>query len=167
MGSEMCIRDREYSNVKFKIASYLGDSLIKEMFSPLEDLMEIDYGSESWLPIKSFAELIYDFDIMVAPLKDNIWYEGKSALRAGLGMAMGIPVVVSPVGEQKYVVKHGVSGFLARNEDEWYNYLRMLIEDENLRRRVGREGRKTAERELSLEVNGEKLYKIIRTVAES
>ncbi|RLE46389.1 MAG: hypothetical protein DRJ31_10075 [Candidatus Methanomethylicota archaeon] len=84
-----------------------------------------------------------------------------------MGMAMGIPVVASPVGEQKYVVKHGVSGFLARNEDEWYNYLRMLIEDENLRRRVGREGRKTAERELSLEVNGEKLYKIIKTVAES
>jgi glycosyltransferase involved in cell wall biosynthesis len=156
---------KEYGNVKFKIASYLGDLTIKEMFSPLENIMEIDYGAEYWLPLKAFAELIYDFDILVAPLKNTMWYEGKSALRVGIGMAMGIPVIASPVGEQKYVVKHGVNGFLARNEEEWYNYLKMLIEDENLQRRIGREGRKTAEKEFSLEVNGERLYEIIRNLA--
>jgi len=80
---------------------------------------------------------------------------------------MGIPVVASPVGEQKYVIKHGVNGFLARNEEEWYNYLRILIEDDDLRRRMGREGRKTAEKELSLEVNGERLYEIIKDIAGS
>ena len=158
---------KECGNVKFKIASYLGDSLIKEMFSPLEDLMEVDYGSERWLPIKSFAELIYDFDIMVAPLKGNIWYEGKSALRAGLGMAMGIPVVASPVGEQKYVIRHGINGFLAKSEDEWVKYLSILIEDDNLRNRMGEEGRKIAEKELSMEVNGKKLYEIIKSIVES
>jgi glycosyltransferase involved in cell wall biosynthesis len=81
-------------------------------------------------------------------------------------MAMGIPVVASPVGEQKYVVKHGVNGFFAKNEEEWYNYLKMLIEDDDLRRRMGREARKTAEKELSLEVNGKKLYKIIKRIVE-
>jgi len=60
----------------------------------------------------------------------------------------------------------GLTVFLARNEKEWYNYLKMLIEDEDLRRRIGREGRKTAERELSLEVNGERLYKIIKAMVE-
>jgi len=43
----------------------------------------------------------------------------------------------------------------------------MLIEDDNLRRRIGKEGRKTAEKDLSLEVNGKKLYEIIKGVVES
>jgi len=33
-------------------------------------------------------------------------------------MAIGIPVLASPIGEQKYIVKHGVNGFLVRTEDE-------------------------------------------------
>jgi len=158
---------KEYNkSVKFKIASYLGDWRIKSLFSPLEKYMEVDYGSKKWLSTEKFAKLIYDSDIMVAPLRRTLWYEGKSALRVGIGMAMGIPVVASPVGEQKYVIKHGVNGFLARNEQEWYNYLRMLIEDEKLRRKMGREGRKTAEKELSIEVNGRKLYDIISSLVE-
>ena len=156
---------KEYGKrVRFKIVSYLGDKRVKALFGPLERLMEIDYGSEQWLPMKEFAKLVYDTDIMVAPLLKNKWYQGKSALRVGIGMAMGVPVVASPVGEQKYVIKHGVNGLLARNEQEWYNYLKGLIEDENLRRSIGREGRKTAEKELSLEVNGKKLYEIIKSI---
>jgi glycosyltransferase involved in cell wall biosynthesis len=154
----------EYDNLKFKIASYLGDPSIKEMFSSLESIIEVDYGAEQWTTMQTFAKLIYDFDILVAPLKNTLWNEGKSALRVGIGMAMGIPVIASPVGEQKYVIKNGVNGFFAKNEEEWYNYLKMLIEDDNLRRRMGREGRKTAEKELSLEVNAKRLYEIIRNL---
>lgn len=54
-----------------------------------------------------------------------------------------------------------------RNEQEWYNYLKILIEDEKLRKKMGMEGRKTAEKELSLEVNGKNCIKIIKAVAES
>ena len=151
-------------DIRFKIASYLGDLRVKRLFNKLESLIEIDYGSDSWLPLESFAELLYDFDIMVAPLKNALWYEGKSALRVGLGMAMGIPVVASPVGEQKHVIKHGFNGFFAKSEEEWYKYLEMLIENDDLRKKIGKEARKTAERELSLEVNGRKLYRIIRKV---
>ncbi|HIE15153.1 TPA: glycosyltransferase [Candidatus Bathyarchaeota archaeon] len=158
---------KEYGKrVRFKIASYLGDKRIKALFSPLERFMEVDYGSEKWLTRKEFAKLIYDSEIMVAPLRHTQWYEGKSALRVGIGMGMGIPVIASPVGEQKYVIKHGVNGFLARNEDEWYNYLKILIEDEELRKEIGLRGRKTAEKELSMEVNGRKLYNVINSLME-
>jgi glycosyltransferase involved in cell wall biosynthesis len=155
---------KEYDNVKFKIASSLGDPSIKEMFSPLESVMEVDYGSEHWIPMQIFAKLIYDFDISVSPLESTMWNEGKSALRVGTSMAMGIPVVASPVGGQKYVVKHGVNGFLARNEEEWCNYLRILIEDEELRKEMGFRGREIAEKELSAEVNGRKLYNIVSSL---
>ena len=157
---------KEY-DFKFKIASWAGDEIVKQMFKKLEDLIEVDDGSDNFLLFSEHVELCRDFDILVAPLQHTSWYEGKSALRVGIGMAMGIPIVASPVGEQKYVVKHGVNGFIARNEEEWYNYLRILIEDDNLRRRMGREGRKIAEKELSIEVNGRKLYDIISSLVES
>lgn len=158
---------KEYGKrVKFKIVSYLGDQRIKALFGPLEKFIEVDYGSEQWLPMKEHAKLIYDTDIMVAPLQSTRWNEGKSALRVGIGMALGIPVIASPVGEQKYVIRHGVNGFLANNEEEWYTYLKILIEDEHLRKKMGKEGRKIAENELSLEVNGKKLYEIIKRTLE-
>lgn len=157
---------KEYE-IKFKIVSWLGDIRVKQIFKKLEKHAEVDYGADHWVSQTEHLNLCQDFDIMVAPLQSTQWYEGKSAFRVGIGMAMGIPVVASPVGEQKYVIKHGVNAFLARNEEEWYNYLKMLIEDEDLRRRIGREGRKTAEKELSLEVNGRKLYEIIKTIIKS
>jgi glycosyltransferase involved in cell wall biosynthesis len=151
-------------DIRFKMSSYIGDLKVKQMFKKLEDLMEIDYGSDHWLPLTKFAELLCDFDIMVAPLTKNVWNEGKSALRVSAGMAMGIPVVASPVGEQKYVIRDGVNGFLAKTEEEWYIHLSKLIESDELRRVVGKRARETSERELSLHVCGEKLYNVIRSI---
>jgi len=153
-------------DIKFKIISYLGDLRVKQMFSKLEKFIEVDYGLKQWVPMNKLSELMSDFDIMVAPLQKTFWYEGKSALRVGIGMAMGIPVVASPVGEQKYVIKHGVNGFLARNEEEWYQYLRTLIEDSKLRTTIERRGRETAEKELSLAVWGKKLFDIMNRLLQ-
>jgi len=153
-------------DIKFKVVSYLGDLKIKQMFRTLEKVVEIDYGLDHWVPLAKYSKLMSDFDIMVAPLQKTLWYEGKSALRVGAGMAMGIPVVASPVGEQKYVIKHGVNGFLAKHEEEWYQYLKLLIEDGKLRREIGRKGREIAEKELSLHICGKKLYDIVKALTE-
>ena len=149
-------------DIKFKVVSYLGDLKVKQMFRTLEKVVEVDYGLDHWVPLAKYSQLLSDFDIMVAPLQKTLWYEGKSALRVGIGMAMGLPVVASPVGEQKYVLRHGINGFLAKGEEEWYNYLKMLIEDSNLRDSMGKSGRETAEKELSSLVCGKKLFDIIK-----
>jgi glycosyltransferase involved in cell wall biosynthesis len=151
---------RKY-DIRFKIVSFLGDQRIKQIFEKLEHSVEVDYGLDHWVPLTDYAALLSDFDILVAPLLTSDWYEGKSSLRVGIGMAMGIPVVASPVGEQKYVIKHGINGFLAKNEEEWYKYLQMLIEDEKLRNFIGKSGRETAKKKLSSSVCGKKLFDII------
>jgi glycosyltransferase involved in cell wall biosynthesis len=147
--------------LKLKLVSSLGDPKVKKLFKGLETKMEVEYGSKHWLSAKDFAASLSDFDIMLAPIQKTPWYEGKSALRVGIGMAMGIPVVASPVGEQKYVIRHKVNGFLAQNDQDWYSCLKLLIDDYELRRDMGRRGRETAEKELSLRVCGNKLLKII------
>ena len=148
-------------DIRFKIVSFLGDLRVKQLFKGLENTMKIDYGSDSWLPLEDFAECMSDFDILVSPLQKTGWYEGKSGFRAGVGMAMGIPVVASPVGEQKHIIRHGINGFLAETEEDWYRYLKILIKDGRLRRLMGHNGRETAEKELSLPICGKKLFEII------
>ena len=154
---------KEHS-IRFKLASFMGDAKVKQMFENLESLIEIDYGSDHWLSLRQFAEQLFDFDIMVAPLATNDWNQGKSALRVSAGMAMGIPVVASPVGEQKYVIHHGVNGFLAANELEWYSFLKVLIENDELRHEMGTHARETSENELSLDISGKRLNSIIRSL---
>jgi glycosyltransferase involved in cell wall biosynthesis len=150
--------------VKFKIVSYLGDQRIKKMFEKLTTHMEIDYGSMFWLSLADFAQALSEFDILLAPIQKTPWFEGKSALRVGIGMAMGIPVVASPVGEQKYVIRHGVNGFLAKDEDDWYKYLKLLIENRAIRASIGSNGRATAEKELSTPICGRKLAEILSQI---
>ncbi|MGE5533259.1 MAG: glycosyltransferase [Bacillota bacterium] len=154
----------EEFKIKLKLVSSLGNAKVKELFSDLEGKIEVDYGPRFWLPVNQFIREISDFDIFMAPIKDTPWYNGKSALRVGIGMALGIPVVASPVGEQKYLIKNRQNGFIATSEEDWYYYLKLLIQDEKLRRSIGYSGRQTVERELSLEVCGAKLIEVLKNL---
>jgi glycosyltransferase involved in cell wall biosynthesis len=86
-------------------------------------------------------ELVTRIDIGVMPLGDTPWERGKCAMKALVYMAGGAPVVCSPVGEARYVVEDGVSGFFADSAEEWESVLAALVEDAALRNRVGLAGR--------------------------
>jgi len=154
----------EEHDFRFKICSYMGDEKVKQMFAKLGRLIEIDFGLDHWLSLGLFAEQMFDFDILVAPLVNSDWNQGKSALRVSAGMAMGIPVVASPFGEQKYIIRHGVNGFLATNDQEWYRYLKSLVENDDLRLEIGKRARETSEKELSLSNSSKSLNFIIRSL---
>lgn len=147
-------------DIRFKIVSYMGDERVKNAFRKVESCVEVNYGMTHWVPLDRLPRLICDFDVLVSPFTKTLWFEGKSVVKVAIGMATGIPIVASPVGEQKYVIKHGINGFLAKNEEEWYEYLKMLIEDEKLRGSMGKSGRETAEKKLSSCVCGKKLFDI-------
>jgi glycosyltransferase involved in cell wall biosynthesis len=151
---------------KLSLVSSLGDPLIKQMFKPLEKSVTIDYGPTRWVPLIGIADLISNFDIMLCPLKKTAWYEGKSASRVGMGMAMGIPVIASPVGEQKYVVQNGVTGYLAADSNDWYTYLKQLLENGKLRQQMGDYGRQIVESCLSIDTVGKQLNDILENLAK-
>ena len=82
-------------------------------------------------------------------------------------MSAAIPCVASPVGVNQSIVKHGVNGFLASGEDDWYHELEKLINDPQLRRRLGENGRKDAVELYSREVCFEKLLTVIQSTQET
>ena len=80
-------------------------------------------------------------DIGIMPLPDNEWTNGKCGFKALQYMAMEIPSVVSPVGVNTKIVEDGVTGFYASTHAEWISVLERLINNAELRNRVGKNGR--------------------------
>lgn len=82
-------------------------------------------------------------DIGIMPLPDDEWTKGKCGLKGLQYMALEIPPVMSPVGVNNEIITDGVNGFLPKNEQEWFDNISLLIEDTLLRKKMGKEARKT------------------------
>jgi len=96
---------------------------------------------------------LHNFDIGIMPLPDNEWTRSKGGYKLLQYMACGIPCVASPVGINADIIQDGFNGFLAKNEEEWIEKLSLLIENPDLRRKMGENGRAIADEEYSLRAN--------------
>lgn len=105
-------------------------------------------------------------DIGVYPLEDSEWVKGKSGLKAIQYMAFGLPIVASNFGINPDLISHKVNGLLARNDDDWLNYLKKLVEDSELRRSLGGAARKLAVERYSLSAIESKYLDILKKTNE-
>jgi glycosyltransferase involved in cell wall biosynthesis len=108
-----------------------------------------------------------DMDIGVYPLVDEPWSWGKPGLKLVQYMAVGIPVVASPVGGNLEILRDGECGFFARTEAEWVDCLARLLEDGALRRRMGERGRNLVEERYCAQVQARVLADIFDRVSRS
>lgn len=129
----------EYANVRFKVVC---DKEFKA------EGMDTIY--KPWNPETEVSDL-QDFDIGIMPLKDDTWSQGKCGFKLLQYMAVGIPVVASPIGVNNDIITHGVNGFLAKTPDEWLECLSNIVNDGDLRHRLGIAGRKTVEEHYSVQ----------------
>jgi glycosyltransferase involved in cell wall biosynthesis len=81
------------------------------------------------------------------------WMRYKCGLKLLQYMAIGIPGVASPIGVNTEIVENGCNGFLATSGDEWQTALRRLLEDVELRRKLGKAARQTVEARYSIDVH--------------
>jgi glycosyltransferase involved in cell wall biosynthesis len=108
------------------------------------------------------VEDFQSIDIGIYPLEDSLWAAGKAGFKAIQYMAVGTPVVASPVGMTKELIRDGINGFLAESEEEWVAKISRLIEDTELCQRIGLNGRKTVEEKYSTAVNARRYIEIIK-----
>ncbi len=110
-------------------------------------------------------EPVQRFDVGIMPLQDGPWERGKCGLKLIHYMACGLPTVASPVGVNRQIVEHGVTGFLAESNDEWARALRTLRDSPELRARMGQAGRKKVERLYSLQVHAPRIARMLLEAA--
>ena len=116
-----------------------------------------------WSEVTEVKDL-HRFEMGVYPIPANEWSLGKSSLKALTYMAVGIPAIATAYGTNFRVIEHGVSGFLAKDDEEWVKYLVQLIDDVDLRKRVGLAGRKRVVNLFSVKANFPKYLKVFKTV---
>jgi glycosyltransferase involved in cell wall biosynthesis len=108
------------------------------------------------------VEDLWSMDVGIMPLFDDPWANGKCAMKAIQYLGVGVPAVVSPVGVNREVVPDGVCGFHASSEDEWVRALERLLDDADLRLRMGAEGRRRVENRYSAEVQAPRVGALLK-----
>lgn len=93
---------------------------------------------------KAEVEQLQKIDIGVYPLPFDDWVGGKSGLKAIQYMMLGLPCVATDVGTTPLIIRDDDNGLLVRTQDEWLEALRRLLDDPDLRRRLGEQARRDA-----------------------
>lgn len=130
---------------------------------PRATLPGILVEAKPWRLEEEVADL-QGFDVGLMPIPDDPWTRGKGGYKLLQYMAVGLPVVTSPVGINCRIVVDGVTGFWAKDPEEWEDRLSRLILDPGRRRAMGQAGRASVEREYSLAVSQERLLAALRSV---
>jgi glycosyltransferase involved in cell wall biosynthesis len=141
---------------KYKVKVFvMGDPEIK--------IDGVDLEAVPWSE-KVELENLQRFDIGVYPLPDEEWVYGKSGLKAIQYMALGVPTVATAIGANFRVIENGISGFLVKTDEEWYNALERLIENPQLRETLGKAGRERVELLYSIKANKDIYMKIFKSI---
>lgn len=135
--------------------------VISDVFADLgvRDVEEVAW-SES-----TEVEVLRRADIGLMPLPDDAWTRGKCGFKIIQYMALGIVPVASPVGANCEIVEHGVDGFLCDTDDAWHETLLRLIDDAELRARMGAAARRTAVERYSVASQLPRLDEALRDAA--
>ncbi|HUR84824.1 MAG TPA: glycosyltransferase [Solirubrobacteraceae bacterium] len=88
-----------------------------------------------WGPIETYPAAMSSFDIALAPATGSAFFRGKSDLRWLEASALGIPTVADPTLYP--AIDHGVTGLHAATPAEAREAILTLVDDADLRERVG------------------------------
>jgi len=152
------------SDIKFLIA---GDYGWKAHYQNYFRSFDLD-GRVSFLGYIQDIETFYKSCDVVILTSHERSIEGlpNSLLEA---MAMECPVISTNVSGIKEIIKHGENGFLVPDGDSFKlaKYLNILFSNDNLRREMGKMGRKTIIERFSENESMEKLVQVINKVVHS
>jgi glycosyltransferase involved in cell wall biosynthesis len=118
-----------------------------------------------WTDDARVRDVLAAFDIGLYPLEDSPYNRFKCGFKAVQYMALGLPVVASPVGETRIVVEQGGTGFLPASEADWHEALVRLVRNPDLRRTMGRRGRARAEAHYGLDVAADRWLAFLEQVS--
>ena len=164
------------SNLKFlhmieePLAAFLADHsdarllVVCDEKPEFKKIMAAQWRFAQWSADRE-VELVQQMNVGLMPLPDTDWARGKCSFKMLLYMAVGLPVVVSPVGHNREVMHWDDVGFAATTATEWYDALSSIFKDSRLADRLGQAGRTVVETHYSVAVNAQVLATIFREVA--
>lgn len=89
-----------------------------------------------WQPEKATRDL-GECDLSIRPMSDDAWTRAKSFTSVVEPMALGLPVVVSPISRLNDWIKDGKHGYKVDSADEWNASIRRLVTNADHRKMLG------------------------------
>jgi glycosyltransferase involved in cell wall biosynthesis len=116
------------------------------------------------VPFEAFYMMFsqIDADIGLAPLAANVFNKGKSNLKWLEYTAFGAVTVASNVGPYHDSIEDGVTGILVSDNRDWYDKVKMLIDDVDMRSRILQNALEVVREKYNIEKN----YKYWETAIE-
>jgi len=108
------------------------------------------------------AEDFAEFDLGLGPIRRDPWADGKSGFKQLQYMAVGVPMVTSLVGGTHDFIRHGENALVAEGDDDWYEHIKALLTQPELRARLARRGRAQVEETYSLEAQGPRFVEVVQ-----
>ena len=128
-------------------------------------LQDVKYTAQKW-NAETEVEDLRRMQIGLVPLPNNGWNGHKFIMKTAQYMALGIVPIGTPMASNPEVIRHGENGFLAATDDEWVEYLTILVKDSKLRNRMLVEAAKDAQAKYSLEANAPKVIEAFRAAVK-
>jgi glycosyltransferase involved in cell wall biosynthesis len=125
----------------------------------------VEVEVRQWSASTEVADL-QDCDVGLAPLTDMAWNPWKFFFKTVQYMAVGIPVVARRMGSNCEIIQHGVNGFLVETEEEWYESMRELVTNHDLRRRMGTAARERVVAQYSTQTQMPRMISVFEQVLE-
>jgi glycosyltransferase involved in cell wall biosynthesis len=116
-------------------------------YRSVHDVLDVPADRRLVVHGRRFAELariVPNLDVGLVPLAGSVFNECKSHLKGLEYSAAGIVPVASPTEPYRSFIRDGETGFLARKPKQWLRVMDELVNDDGLRRRVGRAAREAA-----------------------
>ena len=99
----------------------------------------------SYVPREQHFKNIFQCDIILAPLKiGDEFSEGKSELKFFEAGLLEVPIVAVRNQTFSDAINDGENGFLADHKEEWFAKISQLIENLELRKKIGKKAREKA-----------------------
>jgi glycosyltransferase involved in cell wall biosynthesis len=157
-----------------RLLDQYGENLVLRLWgAPIPNRMAGRRNVESFdIGLVNYAEFATYFsrqecDLFIAPLQDNRFNRCKSAIKFLEYSALGAPGVFSNLSPYSDAIIHLENGMLASTPDEWLSNLTDLIENNDLRQRMGQAAQATLRQQWLLSHGAQKWQAELRSLIDA
>lgn len=149
---------KEFKNVQLLL---LGELALPDLLNDFPNQII----NKTFIDWRELPEIISNVDINIAPLEKNIFNEAKSENKWVEASLVKVPTIASNCGGFKEVIKNNETGLLCNDINEWYNSLKILINNEYLRKIIGENAYNYCKEKYNTIYTGRYLVNYINSIA--
>ena len=127
---------QENKNVHLHLIGWVGWDQMDQEFTKMKSRIV----TEPWIDISVLPNHMHTFDIGIAACQSVPYNFAKSSIKLFQYWALGVPVVASCIPDYQKKIIDGKDGLLC-DDGDWYDKIKMLVDDEEKRKLMGAQGR--------------------------